>query len=172
MHRVVVVGGSQQNWSCKSLVVMLECFSFEKANGMGQYYWYCLSHGLTKVGVKVKRRVDSDPLLGGALPPQSIFYWLKMKVHFSYITSQADSAHKRFIDALQQLPTAKGLQREFLLEDLSYALKLANHLQEQYPNFIKGQTEVKVKHMTARSIQQWLAFVKIDHNKNNLVKAY
>ena len=88
------------------------------------------------------------------------------------MTSQADAAHSKFVNALQQLPTAKGLQREFLLEDLSYALNLANHLKDQYPDLIRGQVEGKVKHMTARSIQQWLAFVKIDHNKNNLVKAY
>ena len=95
-----------------------------------------------------------------------------MKVHYTYITSQADSAHKRFIDALQKLPTANGIEREFLLEDLSYALRLANHLKEQYPSLIKGQVEAKIAHMTARSIQQWLSFVKVDHSKNNLITTY
>ena len=47
-----------------------------------------------------------------------------------------------------------------------------SNLKEQYPDLIKGQAEIKVVHMLARSIQQWLAFVKIDHSKSNLVKAY
>ncbi|QNI53432.1 hypothetical protein SynBIOSE41_00905 [Synechococcus sp. BIOS-E4-1] len=49
---------------------------------------------------------------------------------------------------------------------------MANLLKDNYPEYLTGQAEVKVKHITARSIQQWMAFLKIDNSKNNLIKAY
>ena len=95
-----------------------------------------------------------------------------MKVHRSFITSQAEAYHKKFVNALQGLRDANGLAKEFLFQDLSESIKMANLLQDNYSEYLTGQAEVKVKHITARSIEQWMAFIKIDNSKNNLIKAY
>ena len=96
----------------------------------------------------------------------------KMKVHRSFITSQADAYHEKFVNALQGLRDETGIARELLFLDLSESIKMANLLQDNYGEYLTGQAAVKVKHITDRSIQQWMAFLKIDNSKNNLIKAY
>ncbi|QNI54304.1 hypothetical protein SynBIOSE41_01793 [Synechococcus sp. BIOS-E4-1] len=49
---------------------------------------------------------------------------------------------------------------------------MANLLKDNYSQFLHGQSEIKMNHITARSIEQWMAFLKIDNSKNNLIKAY
>ena len=95
-----------------------------------------------------------------------------MNVDRSFITSQADAYHNKFVNALRELRGSSGLAKEFLFQDLSESIKMANILKDQYPEYLSGQAEIKVKHITARSIEQWLAFLKIDNTKNNLIKAY
>ena len=95
-----------------------------------------------------------------------------MKVDRSFINSQAEAYHKKFVNALQGLRDSSGLAKEFLFEDLHESIKMANLLQDNYSEYLTGQAEIKVKHITARSIKQWIAFLKIDNSKNNLITTY
>ena len=95
-----------------------------------------------------------------------------MKVHKSFITSQADAAHSRFIRALKELPGTSGVQRQFILDDIKLAVKQAELLKEKYSEHIAGQASIKLAHITARSTEQWEAISGINDQRNNLIKTY
>ncbi len=92
-----------------------------------------------------------------------------MKVNRTYLTSQIDVHHKRFVSALKELREASGLQRELLIQDLADAHQSAVELMDKYSAYVDGPHKVMLVHMTSRSIQQWIAFLKIDNAKKNLI---
>ena len=92
-----------------------------------------------------------------------------MKVDPSYLTSQINEIHSRFYQGLKELPTASGLQRSFIVDDLRELLAQANSLQSLYGDHLVGQAKVKLIHMTGRSMQDFLTLVNINTHKNNLI---
>ena len=97
---------------------------------------------------------------------------IKMKVHRSFITSQATAAHERFIRALKELPGTSGVQRQFILDDLNLSIKQAELLKAKYPEHLSGQASIKVEHILARSLEQWSAISSINDQRNNLITTH
>ena len=59
----------------------------------------------------------------------------RIKVHRSFIASQADAFHEKFVNALQGLRDETGLAGECLFLGLSESIKMANLLQDNYGQY-------------------------------------